>query len=412
MDISYHYFAVKTIARAVGFPENEAQIIATYSQYIDDYDLFYPRRYSNIPDYVKQDKYDLYISGFNLVNFNPAETGFWTTFDLGTLARPSMQKFTVSAFHFIPRNAAAIGNENAVTVPATLYDGSFASNLLDEARGEYTNADGVAAKNLALMQIGMRLHTFADTYAHQLFSGYSAKCNSVIIKNVINNITGEDETAKYNSGIASWLAWLQQYLHFLPAIGHMMVGHVPDLTHLSWTMEYPLLPGAGKGTYTRSNTSEFVRAGKEIANFLCLCLGKEALAPAAWEPLAQKLAQGLLIDISDLTEEPAMVARLSAHWRSIFPDYRYSYDHTKVLDGVVSAASIEVSGGLYGAAEANGADDRTVEAAGIVFPKMSDDFYRYNVYAEDQLINLYGPHPRRTTALLEAEQSKALLIPR
>lgn len=39
MDLNFHYFAVKTIARDAGFCENDAQLIAAYSQFIDDYDI-------------------------------------------------------------------------------------------------------------------------------------------------------------------------------------------------------------------------------------------------------------------------------------------------------------------------------------------------------------------------------------
>ena len=37
MDISFHYFAVKTVAFAAGFSEAEAQRIAEFSQFIDDF---------------------------------------------------------------------------------------------------------------------------------------------------------------------------------------------------------------------------------------------------------------------------------------------------------------------------------------------------------------------------------------
>lgn len=40
MDISFHYFAVKTVAFAAGFSEAEAQRIAEFSQFIDDFNWY------------------------------------------------------------------------------------------------------------------------------------------------------------------------------------------------------------------------------------------------------------------------------------------------------------------------------------------------------------------------------------
>ena len=37
MDIDYHYFVIKTLAHAAGFPEEDAQTIAYYSQQVDDF---------------------------------------------------------------------------------------------------------------------------------------------------------------------------------------------------------------------------------------------------------------------------------------------------------------------------------------------------------------------------------------
>jgi hypothetical protein len=58
------------------------------------------------------------------------------------------------------------------------------------------------------MHIGMLLHTFADTYAHQLFTGYNGAENKVILVKVTDNITKEDETKKYVTLISKWLETL------------------------------------------------------------------------------------------------------------------------------------------------------------------------------------------------------------
>ena len=47
MDISFHYFAVKTVAFAAGFSEAEAQRIAEFSQFINDFNWYTLRAVSH-----------------------------------------------------------------------------------------------------------------------------------------------------------------------------------------------------------------------------------------------------------------------------------------------------------------------------------------------------------------------------
>ena len=382
MDLCFHYFAVKTLAHAAGFEESAAQIIAEFSQYVDDYDLYDYRKYSNIPEKIKKAPYDLYIDRFfNPANFNPATTGFWTIDDYVTLLLDRSQKFTVSPFHFIPQNAAHIKKDAPVT-PASLGDGSYISDILCEAQRTYRNAGDGKPKYWALMHIGMVLHTFADTFAHQLFSGYNAPCNVVTLSNVTNNITGKDETEDYRKSIIEWLELLKKIAPSVtPAIGHMMLSHVPDLSHLTWTMRYPNPNGNNDLTYSRSNSDEFIRCGKEIINFLRGCLDKPAIAPDEWTALSKSLNKGFLVDISNLNDEKSMVSKLEPHWAAVFADYSYNYDHSKLLNGACAQMSDQIQ-------ESNGSDRSAAS--------MNDDFYQYNAYADELLIKLYGSQPRKT----------------
>lgn len=64
------------------------------------------------------------------------------------------------------------------------------------------------------MITGMLLHTFADTYAHQLFTGYAEEVNSVELISATDDITGEDVTQKYHF-------WIEECLEKLEEIGHV-----------------------------------------------------------------------------------------------------------------------------------------------------------------------------------------------
>lgn len=100
------------------------------------------------------------------------------------------------SFHYfaVKSVARAAGDQRAV--PATLNDGSYISAMLRELQTDIIT-DGII-ENDALMKMGMLFHTFADTYAHQLFIGFNNKVNSVKLISATDNITRNDVTEKYH----------------------------------------------------------------------------------------------------------------------------------------------------------------------------------------------------------------------
>jgi hypothetical protein len=48
----------------------------------------------------------------------------------------------------------------------------------------------------------------ADTYAHQLFSGYNSPLNAAGITRVVDNMTGADQTGKHKDWIEEFFDWL------------------------------------------------------------------------------------------------------------------------------------------------------------------------------------------------------------
>lgn len=405
MNISFHYFAVKTLALKAGFKESDAQQIAIFSQYIDDYNAYAYRRYSNIPGWIKAAPYDMYISAlYNPFNFNPVTTGFWDSIDLVTLVTSRSQRFTVSPFHFIPSTHDAMKEKDNRTFPATLNDGTIIANQLNIAKAKFINATTDVDKKNALMLIGSRLHTFADTYAHQLFSGFNENCNNAELVQVINNMTQEDETPKYRSIVLKFLELMKVILKgHQPAIGHMMLEHIPDYPWISFTMNFPL-PDGGTGTYTRSNTSEFVRASKEIIDYLRACLGQPPILGDDWESFKDKLVQGFFFDETRYAEEGALIPALVNHWSSIFGQdgYTYAYDRHALFDGIV---------GGYSATSSSNAESDMTDTAESIFPSMSDAFYAYNAYADDLLIELYGSQPRSSWFNVTLEASASIENP-
>lgn len=415
MDIVFHYFAVKTMALKAGFSESDAQIIAQSSQMVDDFDFTGYWRCNNVPDYIAKhpEKYDLCVAlGF----FNPAQTGFLCDGLMGytdyvNLLFERFQKFTCSPFHFIPQHRDPddpIVKEYRV-VPAELNDGSIISDLLEEAMEQYQAARSPATPHpkQALMRIGILLHIFADTVAHQMFSGFNANVNLVELVEVTNNDTGDDETEKYRTRVQRFLKRSMDWApKFTPAIGHMMLEHIPDFTHLSFKMNY------NGGEYCRDNTEQFIEMAKQILDYLCDCLNSPRLEEENWQETKEKLTELFKKDISDYKSQKQIVHDLKKDWEGKFGiscKYRYDGEYLKkdfsrgaaaaqssalasangmgqaFPDDPSSAAGAKLSDAAPGAAEENA----------LLSTKASEDFYYFNLIADEILVELYGAHPRR-----------------
>ncbi|MDE7397905.1 MAG: hypothetical protein K2N06_00100 [Oscillospiraceae bacterium] len=401
MDISFHYFAVKSVARAAGYDELRAQQIAVFSQFIDDYNWYSYFRAANIPYYIKDKKLDIVFNETAKL-INPVTTGFIDWVDMATLVLPRPQKYTVSAFHFIPQDSesAAAGDKRAV--PATLNDGSYISTMLQELQTEI--ASHKITDNDALMRMGMLFHTFADTYAHQLFTGYNNKVNSVKLISATDNITGDDVTEKYHFWIEKWIARVKSIIKTnLPTIGHMAIAHIPDLSHLSFEMEYTVKKDDKRyetRRHSRSNTSVFVTACKQLYDYMRGILGDHP-ANMEWDELSEKLARGFLIDATDELDkgESAAFPKLKAHWSGIFPNYSYSYDSEQIKRDFVTAETNDIC-----TIAVNGTE------MSLTAKNYSDDFYKFNYFADLHLIRLYGEHPRNWLSVNEAEDNDLVAL--
>lgn len=248
----------------------------------------------------------------------------------------------------------------------------------------------------ALMKMGMLFHTFADTYAHQLFTGFNNKVNSVKLISVTDNITGENVTEKYHFWIEQWVSRAESIIKTkLPMIGHMAIAHVPDLSHLSFEMEYSGYDGTIRH-HSRSNTATFVEACKQLYDYMRSILGSSKPARMEWDVLSEKLARGFLLDASvELNEgEAAAVPKLKKHWSSIFQNIRYTYNSDRIknnfiIDELNDVCTVEVNG----------------TKMSIMAKNYSNDFYKFNYFADLQLIELYGDHPRNWLSYNEVEDN-------
>lgn len=295
MDISYHYFAVKVLAIKAGFKEDDAQRIAFYSQAVDDYDSYIPILLENIPPYARH----LAKKVSDKWLFYPVTTGFNSWFDYSRLVLESNQRSITIPFHFIPPQMLTVPVSSRTeyrVIPAQMSTPSLIQDMLLKARDSYFDNPVPAG----LIRIGVLLHTFADTYAHQNFSGF----------------WGWENNAKLTVAIDPAST---------PPIGHANLNRIPDDSNLTYSWEQKC---SGKDnysiTYTRSNTEEFCKVSLEILNYLLSCNKQASIATDDWHDFKEKLKQGF-----HTTEKE--FAKLSACWQKHFPEVEFHYKKAELF---------------------------------------------------------------------------------
>ena len=168
MQIDFHYCCIKVLALAAGFPEAEADIIAYASQYVDDATEHKPIKIDGVPSLAAP----LMTSD----GFDPTCTAHAGIQYLTAMERDVQRKVYIP-FHFLPAEPYEAG---------VLYDyrvvpsGAIARRLLDEGLAALRSASGKQERRRALIKTGIALHSFADTWSHQRFSGrHSSRDNDV-----------------------------------------------------------------------------------------------------------------------------------------------------------------------------------------------------------------------------------------
>jgi len=215
MQKDFHYDIIYALAKAAGYADNDAHIIAYASQYVDD---------NTDREYTVVDSHGEFYVGF------PDEIGksgdlyfpiITQAVDI-TSFKLSVQRYVFAPFHFIPgdNNVEIGGKKNPL---CTTRGCKNAVTLLHEA-----------IKNKDFYRIGVALHAYADTWSHERFSAFHEDWNKVH-KSIIKGLP--------------------------PNIGHAEVFNKPDEISLQWIDKR-----FGKDKI--DNRERSLRASEEIFSFL------------------------------------------------------------------------------------------------------------------------------------------------
>lgn len=216
MQRDFHYDIIYTLSRKAAYRHEDAHVIACSSQYVDD---------NTDREYTVSDSYGAFYVDF------PERIGksgslyfpiITQAADI-SLLKLSVQRYVYVPFHFIPGdNNLKIKNK---TNPFCTTKGcKNAVSLLQDA-----------VKSGDMYRIGIALHTYADTWSHQGFSGVHEDWNRVYKSNFLRNLP--------------------------PNIGHCEVYNRPDEISLEWVDER-------FGTERISNRSRALDAAKNIFGML------------------------------------------------------------------------------------------------------------------------------------------------
>ncbi len=319
MQRDFHYYCIAVLARAAGFNKKDATIIAYASQYTDDA--------------TESELVRLALPGADL-RFDPVRTAYSGLEMAGALTW-SAQKRVYIPFHFIPSRPFAPRYSKSfsfVTQPATSKE-SFAAWLLQQAQSE-----PLANHRRRLCRIGIALHTFADTWAHQRFSGRHNRDEN----DVENICVWADDDCKR-------LKLENLLLDALPQIGHAEAGYFPDLSFQKWGYDSRHESGV-----ERDNRVEFFNAAQAIYDALAAMEKTEPDDQIPWLEIApdiRRLFEGKPVIEERTTDRLSIPAYRRYHasdlderckrWQAtfgpLFPPYAYNYDpmewRQQALDG-------------------------------------------------------------------------------
>jgi len=233
MNIDFHYGVIYIIARVAGLSQQDAEVVAHACQYVDD---------STMPGVLKfagGESYDRFASAHGMLDYRNQLN--------------DLDKLVWAPFHFLPGGQGDTLEERTRCVANS-----------EIAKEMVRNAISIENDGNRLHRLGITLHVYVDTWAHQHFSGTISKFN------VVRKLKSQDHTQKnilstmknlfseVKDGIES------EFVDLFSKLGHGAALHLPDLPWAIWEYE----DGYGK-LVKRENLPIFIDAAHWAHRAIC-----------------------------------------------------------------------------------------------------------------------------------------------
>ena len=242
MQIDFHHATTYVVARLAGFPQTQAATVAHASQYVDDATCAGMIRFDNGALYSR------ICSAHKMVDPKNADA----------LAN----HLVWLPFHFLPGNDGLAEGLNPI--------GSFIDKLVCRpdspvARKMVRQAIIDQDRPYGLHRLGVVMHVYADTWAHQGFAGVLHKVNEV------ENAKETGTSGVFTKGISSFLNDILDGA--IPPLGHGRAHILPDMPFLKWKYR-----NGRRETVERDNTDQFCQAAEWMCRAMRRYLARDPFA--------------------------------------------------------------------------------------------------------------------------------------
>jgi hypothetical protein len=293
MNKSFHYHCIRVLAEKAGFSEEHAQTIAYASQYTDDATEHGKMTIRNIPSSYDYPRWDESKNTFDpICTAHSAKSWLkrlwkWAKFYL----KPDVQRKILMPFHFLPPEELSTDNKDRF-IFVTQKDSVLANTVVDNALKSISESTDETFTH-SLIKLGIALHTYADTWSHDGFSGRHSSEENDIKRIKIK------EGAKFKA-----VNPLEQLVSYAaPDVGHAEAGTLPDESDNHWKAKY----ANKKGRLGRDNPQEFLNAAEEIYNRLISVSENPSIG---WEQVSAQIDQCL---------------KNEGAWENTFQDIKFDY---------------------------------------------------------------------------------------
>ncbi len=229
MEIDFHHSTTYVLSRMAGFSPDDAYKIAYSSQYVDDAGTYVASQFLKMAEW-----HAIFFETFEIFEYIDSSHSM---LDISNWKELDQHRVWVP-FHFLPANYNLTFEENLVCEKAWIsrqpqddhnWENPLAKDMVDE----------VVENDRGIFRLGITMHTLADTFAHQGFSG--VLCENV---NTVKNIKIQSPEGLNVPKTGNF-----------PALGHAEAEHLPDLPFAVWSYK-----NKDNDTINRDNPADYADA--------------------------------------------------------------------------------------------------------------------------------------------------------